>query len=387
MANVKITELSEATTPTTDDLVAIVDDPGGTPVTKKSTLANLLTVALTAIRALTPAANKIPVYTSGSAASALEITEQTIVGRLTGGIIKAVSQTELTALLNAATTSLQGAAPLATDVETIAGTEAAKTVTPATLAAKLDTDGTLAGNLDTRIPTQKAVKTYADTMVTKALFDANTILAATSDNTPAAVTVAEQTIVGRLTGGAIKALTVAEARELLTPADKTPVNAVAGSGTLTVTGGGTQIADNDTVTIDTKVYTFKTALTPTEGEVLIGASDTATLLNLLNAINHTGTPDTDYKCAAVHPTVTGTSSDATTLVVTAKTKGVAGNSIATTETGAELSWGAVNLEGGIDGTVGYANEVCADATYLYHAVAANTIADANWRRIALGSAY
>lgn len=41
-------------------------------------------------------------------------------------------------------------------------------------------------------------------------YDANTILAATTDNTPAALTVGEQTVVGRLTGGEIDALTVSE---------------------------------------------------------------------------------------------------------------------------------------------------------------------------------
>jgi hypothetical protein len=61
--------------------------------------------------------------------------------------------------------------------------------------------------------------------------------------------------------------------------------------------------DADTVTIGTKVYTFKTALTPTEGEVLIAVTLAAALLNLIRAINHTGTPNTDYKCAAVNPDV------------------------------------------------------------------------------------
>ena len=51
--------------------------------------------------------------------------------------------------------------------------------------------------------------------VTKALFDANTILAANTDNTPAAVTVAEQRIVGRKTGGNITALTAAEVNAIL----------------------------------------------------------------------------------------------------------------------------------------------------------------------------
>ena len=42
MADSKISALTSLTTPTTDDLIAIVDDPGGTPITKKCTLANLI---------------------------------------------------------------------------------------------------------------------------------------------------------------------------------------------------------------------------------------------------------------------------------------------------------------------------------------------------------
>lgn len=47
-------------------------------------------------------------------------------------------------------------------------------------------------------------------VVHNTLFDAHTVLAATSDNTPAAVTVAEQRILGRKTGGNITALTASE---------------------------------------------------------------------------------------------------------------------------------------------------------------------------------
>lgn len=47
------------------------------------------------------------------------------------------------------------------------------------------------------------------------LFDANTILKADTDNTPVALTVAEDTIVGRLTAGSITALSVAQVRTLL----------------------------------------------------------------------------------------------------------------------------------------------------------------------------
>jgi len=61
-----------------------------------------------------------------------------------------------------ASTTVEGKVELATDAETITGTDTVRAVTPSNIAAKMDTDGTLAGNLDTRIPSQKAVKTYSD---------------------------------------------------------------------------------------------------------------------------------------------------------------------------------------------------------------------------------
>jgi hypothetical protein len=51
--------------------------------------------------------------------------------------------------------------------------------------------------------------------VTKALYDAYTILMATTNDTPVALTVGEQTVVGRITGGAIAALSVAQTQTLL----------------------------------------------------------------------------------------------------------------------------------------------------------------------------
>jgi len=55
--------------------------------------------------------------------------------------------------------------------------------------------------------------------VLDALFDANTILKADSDNTPAALTVAEQRLVGRITSGVITALTAAQVNTLLGTTD------------------------------------------------------------------------------------------------------------------------------------------------------------------------
>jgi hypothetical protein len=56
---------------------------------------------------------------------------------------------------------------------------------------------------------------YEDDVVLKTLFDVQTLLAAVSDNTPAAVAVTEQTIVGRITGGNIAALSAAQVKTLL----------------------------------------------------------------------------------------------------------------------------------------------------------------------------
>jgi len=82
----------------------------------------------------------------------------------------------------------------------------------------------------------------------KSLFDANTILAANTDNTPLALTVPEQTLVGRITAGTIDALTPAEVRTLLninegaTP-DQNAFQTVTGnSGTATADSVGDAIA-------------------------------------------------------------------------------------------------------------------------------------------------
>ena len=79
-----------------------------------------------------------------------------------------------------------------------------------------------------------------------------------------------------------------------------------------------------------------------------------------------------------------------TVVLTADTKGVAGNSIAISE---DMANGEVDAQtlgtttAGVDGTVGLKNQICRDDSYLYVCIADNTIADANWRRIQLGNAY
>lgn len=78
-----------------------------------------------------------------------------------------------------------------------------------------------------------------------------------------------------------------------------------------------------------------------------------------------------------------------TVDLTADTAGVSGNAITLAKSMANgaFAGGATHLSGGVDGTVGYAHQVMADASYIYVAVAANTVAGKNWRRFSIGSAY
>jgi hypothetical protein len=128
------------------------------------------------------------------------------------------------------------------------------------------------------------------------------------------------------------------------------------AGVLTLTG---QPLDTETVTIGTKVYTFQTVLTNVDGNVLIGATAEDSADNLVAAINLTTGAGTDYATAmTIHPTVAAADGTGTTVDLTAKEEGVAGNLIATTETLTNGSFGAVTLENGVDGTIGSTAYVC-----------------------------
>ena|SRR6266850_1645387 len=93
--------------------------------------------------------------------------------------------------------------------------------------------------------------------------------------------------------------------------------------TLTATG---QPSNGQTVTIGSKVYTFQTVLTNVNGNVAIGATLTASLANLLNALNLGAGSGTAYAAATTKsPLALGLSSDATHLTAGARRKGMSGN--------------------------------------------------------------
>lgn len=122
----------------------------------------------------------------------------------------------------------------------------------------------------------------------------------------------------------------------------------------TLTSDATNVTDGDTVTVGAITYRFKNTMAQAY-DVKIGADAATTLDNLKAAINATGTPGTEYFAGTlVHPTVSATTNTNTTQVVQALATGVAGNALVSTETSTHLSFGAATLAGGVD-TI--ANEV------------------------------
>jgi hypothetical protein len=129
------------------------------------------------------------------------------------------------------------------------------------------------------------------------------------------------------------------------------------TGEATLLSAGT-FSDGDTVTIGGVVFTMKTALTPTAGQVLIGANAAASIANLTAAINQAAGGGTTY----VEPSaanriiitdnlrLTATATSATVLTIVGKGSG----RLALSESAANWSWSSnfvhayAGLKGGID---------------------------------------
>jgi len=112
------------------------------------------------------------------------------------------------------------------------------------------------------------------------------------------------------------------------------VDGVASQGTLTI---GEPVTDGDTFTIGTQVYQLLD--TPLAAyDVNIGADEAATKVNIVAAINASGTPGTEYFAGTlIHPDVSAAAAAVDDCVLSAKTTGVAGDTIATTETFTHIS--------------------------------------------------
>lgn len=124
-------------------------------------------------------------------------------------------------------------------------------------------------------------------------------------------------------------------------------------------------------------------------DVLIGTIEES-IDNLVLAVTAGANEGTKYGTGTVvNPYATAVKASAATMTATNLIKGVIGDSTAIAETLADGSWAAdaTFLSGGVNATVCVANEIVADASFLYHCIATGTIADTNWRKVSLGTAY
>lgn len=165
------------------------------------------------------------------------------------------------------------------------------------------------------------------------------------------------------------------------PYDGEPVNAVAATGILT----GTTIAADDTVTIGTLTYTFVAELTEDTGdavpfEILVGATDSDSLDNLIAAINGDAGEGTLYGTGTTAQTLlSAAAGTGDTIDLAADTAGTAGNGIATTATLTAGGFGAATLTGGTDGTPANLGRTATDGTDVWTALTDDpTVTQAGW---------
>lgn len=119
---------------------------------------------------------------------------------------------------------------------------------------------------------------------------------------------------------------------------------------VTLTSNATNVSDNDTVTIDGRVYRFKNTLAQAY-DVKIGADAATTLDNIKAAVNATGTAGTEYFAGTlVHPTVTATTNTNTTQLFESKERSTAANSIAVAKSAATYTLSGATLTGGAAAT-------------------------------------
>jgi hypothetical protein len=121
------------------------------------------------------------------------------------------------------------------------------------------------------------------------------------------------------------------------------------AATGTLTHDGAAPADAETVTVNGKVYTFKTTIGTTDGHVVRGADGETSADNLVAAINLSGTAGTTYGAdTTLHETVSARRATSLTITLEAKTGGEAGNAYTLAETvdSSPAEWTGTTFTGG-----------------------------------------
>lgn len=156
-------------------------------------------------------------------------------------------------------------------------------------------------------------------------------------------------------------------------ASASAANFVANDCVITALIGGTignVIPTTETFTAGTNVFAAAT----------LGSGTNCTAANTALAVIAAVTANAN---SPVTPSA-GTGND---VLMTADIAGVVGHDINVSDTMANAAFGAAALSGGVDGTVASGMKFMFDATYMYVCLSGNTTAQANWRRVSLGSVY
>lgn len=125
----------------------------------------------------------------------------------------------------------------------------------------------------------------------------------------------------------------------------TTLKAPVATGTLTIAAGNA--ANNDTVTINTTAYTFKTTLSGAANEVKIGSANTDTANNLAAAINLADGAGTTYGSVTTKIGIVSASAVSNVVTFTATIRGAVGN-YALAKSGANLTLSGAAMTGGAD---------------------------------------
>ncbi len=133
----------------------------------------------------------------------------------------------------------------------------------------------------------------------------------------------------------------------------------------TITSSGTNVSNDDTVTIGGQIYKFKTTLTPSYGEVLIGATSDDSLTNLSRAINNSGgTNGVDYSVIDKSAWVTCSAVESSVLTLTSIADGTIGNSTTISKSASTLTLSGATLSGAINGNSATGTRIATGGTAI-----------------------
>lgn len=136
----------------------------------------------------------------------------------------------------------------------------------------------------------------------------------------------------------------------------------AATGTFTLTKN---LTTNDKIVLGQRTYIVKETPT-TINDINLGADQTATISNIVKAVNASGTEGTNYYTGTLQPPgITATASSTTLITFTAKLKGAIGNNFEcreVTDGGTAFTCGAFSGgSGDISGTGGYIESMIANS--------------------------